>query len=65
MTTNQILEIGNKLYSIEEFGLLVRKNFIVDNNLSNILLAEIFLSKYPQYICNIKKTDSKKSCSCC
>ena len=64
MTTNQILEIGNKLYSLEEFGLLVRKNFGGDNNISNIMLAEIF-SKYPQYICNIKKTDSKKSFSCC
>ena len=65
MTTNQILEIGNKLYSFEEFGLLVRKNFGGDNNISNIMLAEIFLSKYPQYLCNIKKADSKKSCSCC
>ena len=65
MTTNQLLEIGNKLNSLEEFGLLVRNNFGVDNNVSNIMLAEIFLSKYPQYLCNIKKADSKKSCSCC
>ena len=55
MTTNQLLEIGNKLYSLEEFGLLVRNNFSGDNNVSNIMLAEIFLSKYPQYLCNIKK----------
>ena len=38
---------------------------LINNNVSNIMLAEIFLSKYPQYLCNIKKADSKKSCSCC
>ena len=65
MTTNQLLEIGNKLYSLEEFGLLIRNNFGGDNNVSNIMLAEIFFSKYPQYLYNIKKADSKKSCSCC
>lgn len=65
MTTNQPLDIGNKLYSLEEFGLIVRNNFGGDNNISNIMLAEIFLSKYPQYLCNIKNSDSKKSCSCC
>lgn len=64
LTTNQLLEIGNKLYSLEEFGLLVRYNY-GDNNVSNIMLAEIFLSKYTQYLCNIKKADSKKSSSCC
>tara|TARA_B100001093_G_scaffold1194_1_gene1199 strand:+ start:4988 stop:5191 length:204 start_codon:yes stop_codon:yes gene_type:complete len=59
------LEIKDQLYTLEEFGILVRNTFGGDNNISNIMLAEIFLSKYPQYLCSIKKTDSKKSCNCC
>ena len=57
-----------KLYTIEEFGATLRNKFGADNYISNIMLAEIFLAKYPVYSCNIKKLEnhvSQKSCGCC
>ena len=62
------LDLENKLYSIEEFGLAIRNKFGADNYISNIMLAEIFLAKYPVYSCNIKKPKnhiSQKNCGCC
>ena len=62
------LGIEKKLYTIEEFGFTLRNKFGADNYISNIMLAEIFLSKYPVYSCYIKKFEnyvSKKSCDCC
>ena len=35
------LEIENKLYNIEDFGATLRNKFGADNNISNIMLAEI------------------------
>ena len=62
------LELENKLYTIEEFGSALRNKFGGENYISNIMLAEIFLNKYPVYSCKIKKSGnhvSKKSCGCC
>tara|TARA_B100000767_G_scaffold150907_1_gene142066 strand:+ start:476 stop:688 length:213 start_codon:yes stop_codon:yes gene_type:complete len=62
------LELENKLYTIEEFGSALRNKFGGENYISNIMLAEIFLNKYPVYSCKIKKSSnhvSKKSCGCC
>ena len=62
------LGIEKKLYTIEEFGATLRNKFGADNYISNIMLAEIFLAKYPVYSCNIKKLKnhvSQKSCGCC
>ena len=62
------LGLENKLYTIEEFGSVVRNKFGGDNYISNIMLAELFLAKYPVYSCNIKKPKnhiSQKSCGCC
>ena len=54
MTTNQILKLEINFIVLKN-SVLVRNNFSGDNNVSNIMLVEIFLSKYPQYLCNIKK----------
>ncbi len=65
---NNPLGIENKLYTIEEFGCLLRNKFGANNFISNVMLAELFLSKYPIYSCNIKKSKnyiSQKSCGCC
>ena len=65
---NVPLELENKLYTIEEFGSIVRNKFGGDNYISDIILGEIFLSKYPFYSCKIKKSESyipKKDCGCC
>ena len=65
---NNPLELENKLYSIEEFGSALRNKFGGDNYISNVMLAELFLAKYPVYSCNIKKLEnhvSQKSCGCC
>ena len=62
------LGLKNKIYSVEEFGATLRNKFGADNNISNVMLAEIFLAKYPVYSCNIKKLEnhvSEKSCGCC
>lgn len=53
---------------MEEFGAKIRTKFGANNNISNFVLAEIFLSRYPVYSCKIKKTNtyiSQKSCGCC
>ena len=62
------LDIEDKLYSIEEFGLAIRNKFGGDNYISNIMLGEMFLAKFPVYTCKIKKPKdhiSQKSCGCC
>ena len=62
------LGLDNKLYDIEEFGATLRNKYGADDNISNIMLAEIFLSQYPTYCCKIKKPKnfiSKKKCGCC
>tara|TARA_B100001094_G_scaffold41883_1_gene36600 strand:- start:272 stop:460 length:189 start_codon:yes stop_codon:yes gene_type:complete len=54
------LGLENKIFSIKEFG--------ADNNISDVVLGEIFLSKYPMYSCKIKKSNNyvtQKSCGCC
>ena len=70
MTDNSAnpLDLENKLYDIEEFGAALRSKFGADNSISNVILAEIFLSKYPIYSCKIKKPKNyinKKGCGCC
>tara|TARA_B100000963_G_C22632215_1_gene675546 strand:+ start:1241 stop:1453 length:213 start_codon:yes stop_codon:yes gene_type:complete len=63
-----ILELENKLYTIEEFGSVVRKKFGGDNYISDVILAELFLAKYPSYSCKIKKPEThinRKDCGCC
>lgn len=67
-TDKNPLGLENKLHTIEEFGSVVRNKFGGDNYISNIILAELFLAKYPVYSCKIKKSKnyiSQKSCGCC
>ena len=62
------LELEDKLYTIEEFGSIVRNKFGGDNYISDVILGELFLSKYPFYSCKIKKSGNyipKKNCGCC
>ena len=65
---NNPLKLEMKLYTIEEYGNAVRNKFGGDNNISNVMLGEIFLAKYPVYSCKIKKLKnyvSQKNCGCC
>ena len=62
------LGIKKKLYTVEEFGAVVRSKFGGDNYISNIMLGEMLLTKFPVYSCNIIKQKnhiSQKSCGCC
>ena len=62
------LGLENKLYTSEEFGALLRDKFGADSSISNVILTEIFISKYPAYSCRIKKSQNhinQKSCGCC
>ena len=62
------LELEDKLYSVEEFGSVIRSKFGEDSYISNVMLAELFLAKFPVYSCKIKKSKnhiSQKSCGCC
>tara|TARA_Y100000385_G_scaffold26929_1_gene25566 strand:+ start:128 stop:340 length:213 start_codon:yes stop_codon:yes gene_type:complete len=70
MTVNDKNPLGleNKLYTIEEFGLTIRNKFGGDNNISNVMIAEIFLARFPTYQCKITKPknyNAQKSCGCC
>ena len=65
---NNPLGLEDKLYTLEEFGSTVRNKFGADHSVSNVMLAEIILSKYPIYNCKIKKSNNhvpQKSCGCC
>ncbi|MAP05740.1 MAG: hypothetical protein CMP79_03770 [Formosa sp.] len=65
---NDPLDLGQRLYTIEEFGSVLRNKFGGNNYISNVMLAEIFLAKHPIYSCKIKKPKnhiSQKSCGCC
>ena len=62
------LGIDDKLYTVEEFGSAVRNKFGGDNYISDVILGELFLAKYPFYSCKIKKSENyipKKNCGCC
>ena len=62
------LGLEKKLYTIEEFGATLRNKFGANSFISNVMLAEIFLSQYPTYSCKIKKPKnfiSQKNCGCC
>ena len=66
--SNNPLGLEIKLYTLEEFGSAIRSKFGGDNHISNVMLAELFLSKFPIYSCKIKKPEnyvSQKSCGCC
>ena len=59
------LVIGSMESAIQKAALT---KFGADNNISNTMIAEIFLAKYPTYSCKIKKLKnyvSQKSCGCC
>ena len=65
---NHPLDLGQRLYTIGEFGSVLRNKFGGNNYNSNVMLAEIFLAKHPVYSCKIKKQKnhiSQKSCGCC
>ena len=65
---NDPLDLGQRLYTIEEFGSVLRNKFGGNNYISNVMLAEIFLAKHPTYSCKIKKPKihiSQKNCGCC
>ena len=65
---NNPLGLEDKQFTIEEFGADLRDKFGGDNYISNVILAEIFLSKYSIYSCKIKKPKnhiSQKNCGCC
>ena len=65
---NDPLGLENKLYTIEEFGSIIRDKFGGDYYISDIILGELFLAKYPSYSCKIKKSENyitKKDCGCC
>ena len=46
---NDPLDLGQRLYTIEEFGSVLRNKFGGNNYISNVVLAEIFLAKHPIY----------------
>ena len=65
---NNPLGLENKLYTIEEFGSIIRHKFGADNYISDVILGELFLAKYPFYSCKIKKSENyipEKNCGCC
>ena len=43
------------MYTIEEFGAMVRRKFGGDNYISDVILGELFLNKFPFYSCKNQK----------
>ena len=43
------LALEDKMYTIEEFGVMVRRKFVGDNYISDVILGELFLNKFPFY----------------
>ena len=65
---NDTLGLENKLYTIEELDSIIKDKFAGDNAITNVVLGELFLAKYPFYSCKIKKSENyipKKNCGCC
>ena len=65
---NNSLKIENKTHTIKEFDSIFRDKFGGDNYILNVMLAETFLTKHPNYSCRISKQNnhiSQKSCGCC
>ena len=65
---NDPLDLENRLYTIEEFGSIIRNKFGGDNYISDVILGELFLAKYPFYSCKIKKPENynpKRNCGYC
>ena len=70
MNENQKNPLGLevKQFTIQEFGAAIRKKFGADKTVSDFILGQIFIAKYPVYSCKIKKSKnhiSQKSCGCC
>ena len=70
MNENQKNPLGIELkqYTIQEFGAAIRKKIGADKTVSDFMLGQIFIAKYPVYSCKIKKSKnhiSLKSCGCC
>ena len=70
MNENQKNPLGLKVkqFTIQEFGAAIRKKFGADKTVSDFMLGQIFIAKYPAYSCKIKKSKnyiSQKSCGCC
>ena len=62
------LALEDIMYTIEEFGAMVRRKFGGDNYISDVILGELFLNKFPFYSCKFKKSKiyiHKKNCGCC
>ena len=43
------LALENKNYTIEEFAMLIRNKFGVNDNLPDEILVSAFIEKYPMY----------------
>ena len=54
------LGIENKEYTIEEFGATIRNKFGGDDNVSNTIIAEMFLAVYPIYSCLLYTSPSPR-----
>ena len=62
------LGLQKKMYTLQEFGAAVRDKIGANDYVSDFMLAQIYLTKYPMYSCEIKKSDNyiaQKSCGCC
>ena len=62
------LGLEDKLYTIEEFAAALRRKFGGENTISDVILTEMFLAKYPMYSCKVKKyknQSGQRCCNCC
>ena len=59
------LGFEDKMFTEEEFAVVIRNKFGTNDNLPDSVLVSIFIDKYSMYSCKIKTSKAKGRCSFC
>ena len=65
INSNNPLNLEDKIYTVKEFASALRNKYGANDNLSDSILVNIFIEKYPMYACKIKDSNNKGGCNCC
>ena len=63
--SNNPLNLEDKMYTVKEFASALRNKYGANDTLSDAVLVNIFIEKYPMYACKIKDSNNPGGCGCC